>query len=105
MPLLSTIHGMYLLKLIAAYSVLPTISSFHSPHRHVISSDNYRSSRTAKKATRHDNLFWPSTPPSPIAVDSIIVSGDDDDDDNVVDDDNILDLALDSVVKIYATHR
>ena len=97
---------MYLLKLVAAYSVLPaTISSFHSPHRHVISSDNYRSSRTTKKATRHDNLFWPSTPSSPpIAIDSIIVSGGDDDDDNV-DDDNILDLALDSIVKIYATHR
>ena len=91
---------MYLLQLVAAYSVLPaTISSFHSPHRHVISSDNYRSSRTAKKATE-DNLFWPSTP-SPI--DNILVS-DDDEDDNV-DDDNILDLALDSVVKIYATHR
>ena len=91
---------MYLLKLIAAYSVLPaTISSFHSPHRHVISSDNYRSSRTAKKATE-DNLFWPSTP-SP--VDNILVS-DDEEDDNA-DDDNILDLALDSVVKIYATHR
>ena len=90
---------MYLLKLAAAYSVLPAISSFHSPHRHVISSDNYRSSRTTKKATRHDNLFWPSTP-SPI--DNILVS-DDDEDDNA-DDDNILDLALDSVVKIYATH-
>ena len=88
---------MYLLKLAAAYSVLPAISSFHSPHRHVISSDNYRSSRTTKKATQ-DNLFWPSTPTSPIA-DNIIVSNEDN-----VDIDNILDLALDSVVKIYATH-
>ena len=97
------VHGMYLLKLIAAYSVLPAISSFHSPHRHVISSDNNRSSRTTKKATQHDNLFWPSTPSTPSPVNNIPVS-DDEEDDNAHDD-NILDLALDSIVKIYATHR
>ena len=48
-----------------------------------------------KATIEHDNLFWPSSPSLSISPDGII---------DEYDENDTLDLTLDSVVKVYATH-